>query len=139
MAAVVVTDEKGAWKPCKFHFSANGCLAGTTCTFSHDDHVYAAFHNLKYCPTPGCGNYCRGRQCKACHEKLLQKRQVQQQEWEARQAQKLERQKAAEAKRAAWLAREERPCQGVNCKQVTKSKFCRECAEINRRYLVPNR
>ena len=60
-------------KVCAFYNTPNGCYKGDECTFEHTitTMITPRLHN---CPNDGCGNYCLGRQCAACHEKNLRRR-----------------------------------------------------------------
>lgn len=54
--------------PCRYHFG-DGCRYGENCFYSHNEKVFMAVNNLRHCPNEGCLNYCRGRQCRECHDK----------------------------------------------------------------------
>ena len=64
--------------PCPHHFGKSGaaCKYGDACFFSHDLAVYKAARQLRPCPNTGCDNLCRGRQCKACHEQMVERRKA---------------------------------------------------------------
>lgn len=59
--------------PCRFHFGSSGpCRYGDMCFFSHDPAVYMEYHGLHFCPNEDCGQMCRGKQCKECHDKMVE-------------------------------------------------------------------
>jgi hypothetical protein len=59
-----------ATTPCKHHFSpVDSCTHGATCFYSHDSALYMMYNGLRWCPK-GCGEMCRGKQCRACHQKM---------------------------------------------------------------------
>ena len=62
--------------PCRAHFDPRRppCRFGDACLYSHDPIVYRAARRLRGCPNPGCANLCRGRQCKQCHARMVQRR-----------------------------------------------------------------
>ena len=53
--------------PCKFFLTATGCWYGDQCRFSHNPNEIIQSYGLHQCPTLGCINLCRGKQCRDCH------------------------------------------------------------------------
>lgn len=63
--------------PCRHVFEKRvPCPYGEHCMFSHDPAVYMYANNLRICPNPNCGNYCRGLQCKQCHHAMKERRKA---------------------------------------------------------------
>jgi len=129
---------------CRYHWGPHGCRFGDKCHYSHDDERYIEAHELIRCPNDGCTNFCKGAQCRQCHEIMQQAIQAERQAIQAeRQAIQAERQAKyeaeQEARRQKRLERESRPlklCQGVNCQALTTRALCKECHEVNQRYMV---
>lgn len=134
-------------KPCRHFFSKpNGCRYGDSCFFSHDPTVFMAMFNLKNCPTTNCKNYCRGRQCKTCHEAMVSKRQqdcsVVAVDDSAEPTPRIPRQQRglpvanARVRTAATTPRVAKQCKGINCTAQTTRRLCKECYDVERHYTV---
>jgi len=101
--------------------------------------------NLKNCPNANCKNYCRGRQCKACHEAMADKRQ---RDYNvvaadaADQAPRIPRQRRgqpvanARVCTAAMTPRNAKQCKGINCQAQTTRRLCKECYDVEQHYTV---
>lgn len=153
---------KTSWIPCRYYFHGNdetkgyidyytggaadvvnndvdsteffGCTQGAECNFSHDFEDYLEANGLKRCPSNECYNLCKNasKQCKTCHLEMMEKRREDEQD----------RQTFQSEYRRLRHQDDNRPlqqCQGWNCNEKTRHKYCKGCYEVINTYVIDRR
>ena len=122
--------------PCRFYFGQAGeCRYADQCFYSHDQTVYNQYHGLHECPN-GCGNWCKGAQCRECHLQWQAEKEQADYDYQLQQQQRFDERAQ---RRAYYDSLPEKKCEGMDCEKKTKYQFCKECKAVNDRYVIRRR